>query len=210
MARYRQFRRSSMHMHFKIAGAGHGDLTWFSGAQRSRESATSAKFAISGLQSGECNCSPFCILSWPREKNCSPYPWIYKLYVLKEIYQVGVRTARHGEETRHQTACKITPRASDKLFTSPKAVMRCGAAGPLQPFIDIVRPIYLYCIYSWSNRDSVIKRPRYGQLPHSDYYLAYQLASICQPDIFDLSTFDVNFSSGPNFYLRLMASTPLD
>ena len=112
MARYRQFRRSSMHMHFKIAGAGHGDLTWFSGAQRSRESATSAKFAISGLQSGECNCSPFCILSWPREKNCSPYPWIYKLYVLKEIYQVGVRTARHGEETRHQTACKITPRAS--------------------------------------------------------------------------------------------------
>jgi len=87
------------------------------------------------------------ILSWPREKNCSPYPWTYKLYVLKEI-SIGVRTARHGEETRHQTACKITPRASDKLFTSPKAVMRCGAAGPLQPFIDIVRPIYLYYVYT--------------------------------------------------------------
>lgn len=86
--------------------------------------------------------------------------------------------------------------------------MRCGAAGPLQPFIDIVRRFI--CVYSWSYRYSVIKPPRYGQLPHSDYYLAYQVASICQPDIFDLSTFDVNFSSGPIIYLRLMASTPLD
>ena len=107
IARYRQFRRSCMHMHFKIAGAGCMAIWRDSPVHMAqpRVSHVGKIRNIPGLQSGEWNIllPLFIIKLATRKKLNSPSMQVHKLYVrvLKEISIAG--SVRHGTARRHGT-----------------------------------------------------------------------------------------------------------